>query len=360
MMAAPSHLFFDSVEKSIQSLIQTANGKFAAENKKIKLLTELKHLSDLVKAEENRSREVNKQVEKRTYAQAVSDNRDNRLLKPVKAKHVIVIKPKDQELSPEDTRSLIKARINPKDLQVGISEMKKVKGGLLIECSSVEDCIQLEREINEKHKEVLIPQIPRKRNPKLIIYNVEEPDPDEEENDPNKEESVPKEDITESIIKQNREIGDFLKDKDQSNLFDLKFKFKLRAKEKHRAHAVFEVSPDMRRLILSMGKVSVNWMKCQAKDYIPVIRCYKCNRFGHFSKDCQEEEEICGKCSEKHPTRNCNKTPDAYKCINCTRSNVHNAKYGNKEIEQNHSAFNLNCPSFKRIQKIIIEKTNYG
>lgn len=54
------------------------------------------------------------------------------------------------------------------------------------------------------------------------------------------------------------------------------------------------------------------------------LQCYRCNMFGHVSKNCQEQSDVCRRCSERgHLSRGCVK-PE--RCINCGGS--HSSKFG--------------------------------
>lgn len=54
-------------------------------------------------------------------------------------------------------------------------------------------------------------------------------------------------------------------------------------------------------------------------EYLDVIRCYNCLRFGHIAKNCKNTEVTCGKCAENHKTEAC--TSLEKKCINCIEAN---------------------------------------
>ena len=84
--------------------------------------------------------------------------------------------------------------------------------------------------------------------------------------------------------------------------------------------------------------VKVGYLKVKIETYVPnPIRCFKCQRFGHFKTNCRRNEscEKCGK--EDHSATDC-QAP--IQCINCNG---------------NHSASSKSCPKWveeKEIQKI--------
>ena len=48
-----------------------------------------------------------------------------------------------------------------------------------------------------------------------------------------------------------------------------------------------------------------------------VIRCMKCQRFGHIERLCHETA-VCGKCGRQdHETNTCNEVKENYKCHHC-------------------------------------------
>lgn len=58
--------------------------------------------------------------------------------------------------------------------------------------------------------------------------------------------------------------------------------------------------------------------------YYEPLQCYKCNVFGHVSKNCQEQSEACRRCSERgHIARDCKGNE---RCANC--SGPHSSKFG--------------------------------
>lgn len=90
------------------------------------------------------------------------------------------------------------------------------------------------------------------------------------------------------------------------------------------------------------GKVKIGWNICKVQDYIRILRCFKCSGYYHFAKDCKNNI-TCGNCGRKHTTKECKN--ETKKCVNCEEK-IKSFKI--KDINSNHSAFDTNCPYYKK------------
>jgi len=75
------------------------------------------------------------------------------------------------------------------------------------------------------------------------------------------------------------------------------------------------------------------------KKYVRIIRCYRCNCYGHMTNDCKFDEH-CAKCSNRHDSRECNSVN--LTCINCKSLN-------DKSVDCNHSADSPKCQVYRNL-----------
>jgi hypothetical protein len=133
----------------------------------------------------------------------------------------------------------------------------------------------LNSQIHDKCGGQLEINIQKRRNPRLIIYNV--PDalaPDNAEG---------------IIITQNPNLN--LQEGDMQT----KYTFKTR---KNTRNLVIEVLPQTRRQLLH-NKLKLEWMVCYVDDCVSVNRCFKCSGYNHRHTECKNEE-ACPICAGKH------------------------------------------------------------
>ena len=86
-------------------------------------------------------------------------------------------------------------------------------------------------------------------------------------------------------------------------------------------------------------EMQVGIQKCKIEPYrkkIPIILCYRCQRYGHIATTCTSETERCGRCSGDHKMRHC--SSNVLKCSNCRGNHV--------------SSDNI-CPKFQEVKQKI-------
>jgi hypothetical protein len=91
-----------------------------------------------------------------------------------KKRYKLLVKSKNNQ-SVEYSRTLLKSKVDPTQLKVGISALKTLKNGqLLIESDNKSDLEEVNKRISETCGEELEGYIPTLKNPRLIVFNVPE------------------------------------------------------------------------------------------------------------------------------------------------------------------------------------------
>lgn len=65
-------------------------------------------------------------------------------------------------------------------------------------------------------------------------------------------------------------------------------------------------------------RVSVGLYSFKTEPYIPTpIRCNNCQKLGHKTKNCKNEQKTCARCAGNHDIANCTAQRNEAKCVNC-------------------------------------------
>jgi hypothetical protein len=291
-------------------------------------------------------------------------------------KNVVIVKPDDENTTAMATENVIKKTLKNKNKSIAIQNIRHIsRGGLAIDCGSDEDSKKLIETLSKN-----IPNIralePKKRNPKLVVYDIPE--------------EMTEEEIIEDIITKNKGIKTFLETQTNSRIEDhisCKFKFRRHLnntntqRNSQRNHQnpvisstnslnlsqetssngtntwVLEVSPMLRKIMINLNKVFIGFKSCKVRDYLPIVRCHECHGYGHMKKDCNNKDKsVCGHCGGEHRSGDCNTSAQKC-CVNCMKSN--NSKNRSKNCSTNHSVFDDSCETYQRIRRIIISRINY-
>ena len=213
---------------------------------------------------------------------------------------------------------MLKSKINPTEIKVGISSLKSLRDGrVLIETNSIQEAETLTRNIRDRFGEKLEANVQRPSNPRLKIHNIPE--------------DISIGNIEETLLAQNPDLG---LEKGEINP---KFTYETK---KHARNLIIEVSSHTRKKLLH-NKVKLGRLICSIEDYLVATRCFKCSRFNHRLRDCRGTE-TCPLCAGNHKLKDCIAQPADFKCVNCQTYNLHNK---NGKINGNHSSLDRKCPS---------------
>lgn len=109
------------------------------------------------------------------------------------------------------------------------------------------------------------------------------------------------------------------------------------------AHAMFAMtSPAAANKLLKEG-LYVQFDRLRPhKDKKEPLRCLKCQRYGHTSRECAHHEDACGTCAGNHRTTSCT-FPQSRYCVNCKTDE--------------HSSSDRKCPEFIKRCMAMDERT---
>jgi len=169
---------------------------------------------------------------------------------------------KSNEHLPTDTiKDLLKTKINPIEIKVGINSFKSLKKWeVLIETKSKEELEALQKNINDKCEGKPKANIFKLRNPRLVIIIPEE---------------ISIGNVQDIPLAQNKNISLWI--------CDIEDKFNYETK-KHTRNLVIEVSAQTRKVLLER-RVKLGCQICRIEDYVVATRCYKCSRYNHRARD---------------------------------------------------------------------------
>lgn len=228
----------------------------------------------------------------------------------------------------------IKEKIDPSDLEVGIENMKNIKGGVLISCSTTGSKGKITEKIQEEFGDKYNITDVEFRKPKMIIVGVEK----------------------HVINKTNDEIMDMIKNQneleDAANQIEITWKY-INKKKKNSGNIIVEVEPNIYEQLNTIGTVNIGWRQCRVYEYFNVLRCFKCARYHHKSTDCTNKT-TCFKCSGEHESNNCD--TDDLKCINCLTT-MEKLKI---KLDTNHAAYDRNCSVYQKIIENECKRTKFS
>jgi hypothetical protein len=241
-----------------------------------------------------------------TYAQSVGNTSKQTLNGKVtdrvtnRSRKTLLIYPENDKTTSEELRDALYKTVDPRAHSLKIHRLSKIRqGGVAVELES-DDC---DGKIPDLFKKVGIVREPKKKLPKMIIYDIPS--------------TYTEEELKEDIYRQN-----FAKQGVTPEEYANEFKllFRTGPTQQNEVQWVVEISGRLRN-ILKDRRVFIDWRSCKIQDYVIVVRCFRCQLYGHMSKDCQQEKEFCGHCAEQgHSYRDCKNTSKTAQCINCKRA----------------------------------------
>lgn len=251
----------------------------------------------------------------------------------IQTPQVLFVKSKDENQTTDEIKNVIKSTIRPSQMGLNIRRVTKTARGVLIETEGPDQLEKLAQCQALKDKGLVFDK-PKKRNPRVMIYDVEMPE------DP----QIFVEDVhNQNFRDSNIDLETFRRE------FKCVHRYKKKDQQDLRVSLVIECSARVRNLIRSRDRVYIGWQSCRLKDYNPLVRCFKCQSFGHVAKYCRGKN-TCSHCAEEHEFTACPNKGHPPKCANCVAA----------KRDPDHSLSSPKCLEFIRATKIAYERVDYG
>lgn len=100
-------------------------------------------------------------------------------------------------------------------------------------------------------------------------------------------------------------------------------------------NATVELTDELANRLIADGRVKIGWLNCRIKERIRVVRCYRCQEFGHIAAQCKGEDrgQQCFRCRRTgHMAKECT-AGAADMCHDCH--------------EAGHRSGSMRCPKFR-------------
>lgn len=263
--------------------------------------------------------EVEHRKHKRKKSEGNVTKRTNRRIRN-KLPEAVAVKPKDASYNYADVLKNIKAKVDPTALGVKISKIRQTRSGeLLIEIAKGSEKVD---ELKNAVAEALGEDASVRNMNRSVAVEIRDLDGATDE----------------------KEVIDAIKlvapETDPESI-------KIRALRKtfgETQMAIITMPATTAEVVLKAGKIRIGWIRCRAREKIPVTRCFQCLGFGHIARDCKgpDRSKLCRLCgNEGHMARECTQKPF---CVVCNDGNVLGGAH--------HILGSAKCGSYQRgIQK---------
>ena len=187
---------------------------------------------------------------------------------------------------PADSGATLKAimdALNPVRDGIQVSGLRRRRdGGVLVQSASPAS-IQKVLSSAALTEKGLVASIPEGRDPELILMDVDR-------------ESSPEE-VVGAIYALNHGLSAGLTEAEFGQRFRLCRRTGPRRDDL--VHWVVSLSPLLHSRAMAAGRLYVGWRRCAVRSSNSVVRCHRCQAYGHVEKHCQDAQDTCGHCAQK-------------------------------------------------------------
>lgn len=247
----------------------------------------------------------------------------------------------------EDVRSIVKMACREAEEIPRIGDIVTTKQKqVILKVKSREETVKLQKLLtsSEKTKDRIKVTIPRKRRERIMVLSVDK--------------EIDEQCVTGTISKllEEEKVGTGMMDGIREKLNDGsvtgqakitleklvdEFRYDVNVIRRIETKAgkvnwLLDVDKDSMEFLILRRRICLDCERYRVVEYIPIVRCYKCQAYGHVANVCKGALR-CPKCADSHMVTEC-------KSVKLTCSNCY---FGGSEADTNHSADSPSCPVFK-------------
>lgn len=250
-------------------------------------------------------------------------------------KEVLVIEPLNEQQDAEQTKKILKEKVSPSALKIGVKSLRKVRrGALVIEVAQHSDKVKLTEAVQS------IPGLkardPKPKRPRVIMLGIPR--------------CLKRSNLVNLLFEQNEELR-ALYASGEELAQECVPRYQLGNKEKDVCSWMLEVSGRLHALLLKTKRVNLEWVRCRIENFISVLQCYNCCKIGHMAKDCKDGLPTCSQCTEFHRFKDCPNKEKLKICTNCKNEKV---------ADCHHNAFDRKCPVIHKMKTFLSSRIDYA
>lgn len=115
-----------------------------------------------------------------------------------------------------------------------------------------------------------------------------------------------------------------------------------------RVNWVVDVDDESFASLIERRRLCIDFDRFRVVEYIQIMRCYKCQEYGHMASRCSGVLK-CTKCAGEHGQIDCKSVIEA--CANCLKE-----KDDDETVDSEHRADSPDCPCFKKYRETLFSR----
>lgn len=244
----------------------------------------------------------------------------------------LIIKPKDRAQNSQATKKWVTENVDPKQIGANVNKiLPSNEGSVRILCDDEESTKKLQKIIiTNKFADKYDTKVLEMKKPKIVVVGLS---------------SETVQDVDSFVRAVQARIPNIYQQ-------EIKLIKTYVPKGKKRHNVIFETSAEAQKFLIELGRVSQGWESYPIYEFVSVLRCFKCWKYGHMSNMCTRLEHVCPLCGDEHKQDECKSNVKV--CANCKHAKEVLHIPG---IDYNHTIFDRACSCYQREKEKIKNQT---